>query len=91
MDKWLTKNPKSAAYMLYLSAVIIVLLIGFIYYYQKTQKHLSVLSIELIEAKKREKMKSKKKDEGPPPLGPNEDPDFIEEEDGFQILVEDDM
>lgn len=90
LDEWIAKNPKSTAYMLYLSAVIIIVLLIAIKYYIDSQEYMSIVDRKLIaERTKRERADAKRK-EANKPLGENEDPHFIEEEEGFKILVDPD-
>jgi len=75
MDKWISDNPKSAAYMLYLSAVVVLLSIIALYYFRKSREYGSRLIKMSTEPKtvKKAPLKGELKEE-------------VEEKDGFTII-----
>jgi len=75
MDKWIGDNPKSAAYMLYLSAVVVLLSVIALYYFRKSREYGS----ELIKIKSSQAKTVKK---APLPAEATE----VKEKDGFTII-----
>ena len=89
MDKWIVENPRVTAYILYLSALIIVLLVAFLYYYHRSQEYMSMVDRKLMSERVARERREEKRRQANKPLGENEDPDFEDEEEGgFQILVD---
>lgn len=70
MEAWIAENPKTSAYILYLSVVVVLVSIIALYYYTKAQEHIiQPKKVILKEAPITEKNDSQ-----------------IEEKDGFTII-----
>lgn len=80
MEAWIAENPKSAAYMLYLSAIIVFVSIIALYYYTKSQEYLTEIK------RGRSAPKSAISEDSKPPLVTKKHTDSIVEKDGFTII-----
>lgn len=75
MDGFVIENPKAASYIVYLSAVVVMLAIAVVFYYTKSQEYLGVLKV------KNEKLAAK-----PKPAPKKESSEDTKKEDGFTII-----
>lgn len=79
MDTFLAENPKTGAYIVYLSVVIVIVSLLALFYYTRSQEYLSV-----IKKIKTEKIRSNKPVAVQPPIAKKDE--TLEEEDGFTII-----
>lgn len=79
MEAWIVENPKSAAYMLYLSAIIVFVSLIALYYYTKSQEYLA--NIQRPRQPKPAASPGSK-----PPLVTEKNDSAVEEKDGFTII-----
>jgi len=81
MDTFLAEHPKTGAYIVYLSAIIVIVSLVALYYFTRSQEYLGVIG-----KLRNEKMKASK------PAAPSQAPpiakkdDDLDEEDGFTII-----
>lgn len=78
MEAWIAENPKSAAYMLYLSAIVVFVSLIALYYYTRSQEYLT--EIKRGRAPRRVEVSPDSK----PPLVTEKN--AVEEKDGFTII-----
>ncbi len=79
MDKWIGDNPKSAAYMLYLLAVVVLLSVIALYYFRKAHESKSALL-------KIKTAQSKTKVAPLPAQAADTNDNEVKEKDGFTII-----
>ena len=75
MEAWIAENPKSAAYMLYLSVIVVLVSMVALYYYTRLQEYLTIKPTFPVE-----------KSHSKPPLITEKNDSRIEEKDGFTII-----
>lgn len=80
MEAWIAENPKSAAYMLYLSAVVVFVSLIALYYYTRSQEYLTELK------RGRAPRPAVASQDSKPPLVTEKNDNKVEEKDGFTII-----
>lgn len=80
MEAWIAENPKSATYMLYLSAIVVFVSLIALYYYTRSQEYLTEIKRGHNTARSTVSQASK-----PLVTEKNTSPK-IEEKDGFTII-----
>jgi hypothetical protein len=82
MEAWIAENPKSAAYMLYLSAIVVFVSLIALYYYTRSQEYLK----ELQQTKTSRVVSRSIPSDSKPPLISEKKDKTVEEKDGFTII-----
>lgn len=82
MDEWIEQNPRATLYILAVSVILILVLIGFLWYYTKSQEYMKMVDRELLKEvvenfrDKKKKKKAKNISEVAEEVAEDEDEEF---------------